>query len=87
MTSTFKDVFGFSLDTPPIGRGIPLEYGLYQQGLYTPSEERPVIRVRGKRRWYAPWKREPDKVYAGISEAMAFRAQQGMDAYILSRKG
>lgn len=66
---------------------IPPEYRAYRQALYTPSEERTIIRVRGKRLWYAPWKREPGQVFAGMSEAMAFRAQQAMDAYTLSQKG
>lgn len=55
-------------------------YPLYCAGLYTPSEERPIIRVPGKRPWYAPWKRKPDQVFAGISEAMAFRAQDATNA-------
>ena len=52
------------------------EYLAYLQGFYTPSEGRPVIRVQGKRIWWMPWKRRPEQVFAGMSEAMAFRAQQ-----------
>ena len=73
--SLLDDIIG------PARYSVPMEYHLYQQGLYTPSEERPVVRVRGKRLWYAPWKRAPNKVYFGISEAVAFRLQQGMDVY------
>ena len=63
---------------------IPMEYRLYQQGLYTPSEERPIIHVRGKRLWYAPWKRAPDTVYLGMSEAMAYRGQIAADALYIN---
>lgn len=71
--SLLDDIIG------PVRYSIPMEYHLFKEGLYTPSEERPVIRVPGKRLWYAPWKRSPDKVYFGMSEAMAYRAQQAME--------
>lgn len=79
--SLLDDIIG------PARYSIPMEYRLYQEGLYTPSEERPVIRVPGKRIWWMPWKRRPDQVFAGMSEAMAFRAQRAMDAYTFSQKG
>lgn len=85
MNDLLPVMLGSNIDQYPVGRGVPLEYGLFQLGLYTPSEERPSVRVRGKRLWYAPWKRAPDQVYFGMSEAMAYRAQQAQDAYYASR--
>lgn len=57
---------------------LPLSYYAYRRGDYVPDESRPILRVRGKRRWYAPWSREPDKQLLGMSEAMAFRLQDAM---------
>jgi len=54
---------------------IPLSYYAYRRGDYTPSEVQPIICIRGKRKWYAPWSRHPDQCHPGMSQAMAFRMQ------------
>lgn len=72
------DSFEFFLREPQPSLSLPLTYHEYRAGRYVPDESRPVITVRGRRKWYAPWSRHPDQVYFGMSEAMAFRAQDAM---------
>ena len=47
---------------------IPLSYYAYRRGDYTPSEVQPIICIRGKRKWYAPWSRHPDQCHPGMSQ-------------------